>query len=287
MSASLHEAAQSITHEVVTFTPLKAAQWLEEHAHDPNRRVSEAKVLEYRSDMVNRRWHFEGAPLRLSKSNKLQDGRHRLTALAGITDPTVEIPFLVVRGLGETAQLYMDQGQPRSVAQQLGLQGVSNGHLYSAIARLYINWTRGRLFTGNGGGGTSKPEVTQWVLDHQELLHDAVTSGISQVDAPPSVVGAFALAVLQVNPEKGREFLAKLAAGAGLEEGDPILALDRRLRNIRRTGVMISQREYLGYFIRAWNAWLVGDTLAKMVQRELTEATFPELLTVSESETVG
>lgn len=288
MTASLQEAAaQGVTHEVITLTPLQASEWLERHKGDPNRRLSDAKVLEYRGDMENRRWKFEGAPLKLSRTNKLQDGQHRLTALAGITDPTIEVPFLVVRGLDEDAQLYMDQGVPRTVAQQLRMQSIPNAMVYAAIARLYINWTRGRLFSATTKGATSKPEVTKWVLDHMDLLQAVEVTGVRQIDAPPSVSGAFALAILQVNPTKAVEFLTKLAAGAGLEEGDPILALDRRLRNIRRTGVSIKQREYLAYFIRAWNAWLVGDTLSKMVQRELTENSFPELLSVSRSGLVG
>jgi hypothetical protein len=94
------------------------------------------------------------------------------------------------------------------------------------------------------------------------------------------VVGAFTLAILQISPARANKFISRLVSGASLAEGDPILALDRRLRNIRRSGVRVSQREYLAYFIKAWNAWVMGDRLQKLQLSSLTEDNFPELLSV-------
>jgi hypothetical protein len=264
--------------KVESISSRQAASMLELHK-GPNRRTSENQVLKFQADMESGRWHFEGGPVRISRTGKLLDGKHRLTALAN-TVPEMEIPFVVVYGLDDDAQLYMDQGQTRTVGQQLGLRGVSNGTLYGAVAKLYLEWTRGRLFRASNRGTTSKPEQTEWVISHQEILASLSETGFQQVDAPPSVVGAFTLAVLQLEPEKAVRFIANLVSGAGLAEGDPILALDRRLRNIRRSGVKVSQREYLAYFIKAWNAWVMGDRLQKLQLTSLTEESFPELLTV-------
>ena len=73
-------------------------------------------------------------------------------------------------------------------------------------------------------------------------------------------------------------------SGTGLHEGDPILALDRRLRNIRKNGQKVSSREYLAYFIKGWNAWVTGDRLSKLQLSPLNEENFPELLVVVEPE---
>lgn len=270
----------SITIEMVYISSATAQKWLEDY-RGPNRRINENQVMKFQTDMEAGRWHFEGAPIKISKTGKLLDGQHRLTALAN-TVPGMEIPFLVVRGLEDESQLYMDIGQIRTAGQQLGLKGVVGGTLYAAVAKLYLEWTRGRLFRSTSRGSTSKAEQTEWVLDHQDMLARLSETGFQQVDAPPSVVGAFTLAVLQIHPARAVKFIRSLITGTGLDEGDPILALDRRLRNIRRSGVKVSQREYLAYFIKAWNAWVMGDRLQKLQLAQLTEENFPEILAVTD-----
>lgn len=286
MTAILNHATNGVTTRgvdprnleimVVSISSKQAAQWLESY-RGPNRRISEQQVLKFQSDMENGRWHFEAAPIKISNTGHLLDGQHRLTALAN-TLPEMEIEFLVVRGLDDDSQLYMDQGQIRTVSQQLGLRGVS-GDL-AAVGKLYLDWTRKRLFRSTTRGMTTKPEVTEWVLSHQDMLGELSDTGYRQVDAPASVVGAFTLATLQINPVRARRFIKNLTTGTDLHEGDPILALDRRLRNIRRSGVRVSSREYLAYFIKAWNAWVMGDRLQKLQLSQLNEDNFPELLTV-------
>lgn len=263
---------------VISISSAQAAQMLELHK-GPNRRTSDNQVLKFQADMESGRWHFEGAPIKISKTGKLLDGKHRLTSLAN-TVPAMEIPFVVIYGLDDDSQLYMDQGQTRTVGQQLSLRNISNGTTVGAVAKLYLEWTRGRLFRASNRGSTSKPEQTEWVISHQDILAKLADTGFQQVDAPPSVVGAFTLAALQINPTRATKFISQLVSGASLAEGDPILALDRRLRNIRRSGVKVTQREYLAYFIKAWNAWVMGDRLQKLQLSSLTEESFPELLSV-------
>ena len=268
---------------VIMVSSKMAAHWLEKYK-GPNRRISDNQVFKFQADMESGRWHFEGAPIKISKTGKLLDGQHRLTALANAI-PEMELPFVVIRGLDDDSQLYMDQGQVRTVGQQLALRGIVNSSVYAAAGKLYLDWTRGRLFKSTTRGCTSKPEITEWVLGNQPLLAKLSDTDFQKIDAPTSVVGAFSLAVLQVSPARAHRFLRQLHACTGLQEGDPILALDRRLRNIRKSGVRVSQREYLAYFIKAWNAWVMGDRLQKLQLNNLSEDNFPELLTVVDSDT--
>lgn len=281
--ATSHGSVQNpvIDIQVVNISSKMAAHWLEKYK-GPNRRISDTQVLRFQADMENGRWHFEGAPIRISKTGKLLDGQHRLTALAN-TVPGMELPFVVIRGLDDDAQLYMDQHQSRTAGQQLSLKGVPNSSLCASVAKLYLDWTRNRLFRSTTRGCTSKPETVEWVLENTELLGKLAQTDYAKLDAPPSVVGAFALSVLQTSPARAFRFLHQLYTGTGLSEGDPVLALDRRLRNIRKSGVRLSQREYLALFIKAWNAWVMGDRMQKIQLPTLTEENFPELLTVIES----
>jgi hypothetical protein len=56
-----YQTMQGITHEIVYLSSEDAANWLVIHK-GPNRRISDAQVLRFQSDMESGRWHFEGAP---------------------------------------------------------------------------------------------------------------------------------------------------------------------------------------------------------------------------------
>jgi hypothetical protein len=268
-----------------------AAEWLDKYQGPPpgdptkpgNRRINDAKVLRFQADMEGHRWLYDGSPIRFSNENPMRilDGQNRLTALAN-TVPEMELEFLIVTGLERMSQLVMDQPEVRTVGQNLHLMGVKNSSTAGAAAKFYLDWTRGRLFKSTTRGCTTKPETQEWVLNHPELLERLFATPFVKVDAPVSVTGAFALATLQFAPARTDRFLHQLAMGVNLQEGDPVLALDRRLRNIRRTGVKVSQREYLAYFIKAWNAWSAGTPLQKIQLGRLTEDSFPGLLQVGD-----
>jgi hypothetical protein len=265
-----------VTVERVHLTSEEAAEWLQRH-EGPNRRIAEGRTLQYQSDMENGRWHFDAMPIRISNEGKLLDGQHRLTALANCLPPQ-KVEFLVIRGLDPDSQLVMDQGGTRTAGQQLGIRGVKDANVVASMSKSYLDWKNSRLFSSSQRAGTTKPEAVEWALEHQDLIHKVFETDFRKVDAPASVVGAFALATIQFAPNRTREFLSALAQGAGLEDGSPILALDRRLRNIRRTRVKVSHREYLAYFIRSWNAWVSQNTLTKVQIGSLTEDNFPRLL---------
>lgn len=263
----------TITTEIVWLTPDEAALLLQE-CDGPNRNSSSTQVARFRSDMENGRWHFEGAPIRFSIENKIQDGRHRLLALASSTR-NISIPFLFVRGLDRDAQRYMDQGQGRTTGQQLGLEGVKDAPHFAAVTRCYLDWTRGR--NPGGRSNTSKAEVMEWVLGHQDLLGLLSDTTYRQVDASVSAVGAFALAVMQMAPRRAVLFFEKITTGVGLGEGDPILALDRRLRSARKSGQRLQQRDILSMLIRVWNAWVLGERMFK-VQVLPADSEIPQLI---------
>lgn len=266
-----------VTRETVDVSTELASEWLSKY-QGKNRRIAESRVLQYQADMENGRWLYDGSPIRFSTEGKILDGQHRLTALS-LCVPSITIPFDVVRGLHPDTQLVMDQGGARTAGQQLALKGVADVNVTASLTKTYLDWTRGRLWRSTSRAATTKAEAVDYALTHADLI-DAVLKGTDarKVDAPTSVVAAFAMATIQFAPNRTKVFLHLLASGAGLEEGDPILALDRRLRRIRRERVKMSHREYLAYIIRTWNAWVSEQKLGKLQMRELTEESFPLLL---------
>lgn len=266
-----------ISHEIQNVDAELAKAWLGKNKR--NRKIRESIVSRYRSDMAAGHWSFAADPIRFDEKGMLIDGQHRLTALSELPDLT--IPMLVVSGLPADSQMIMDQGAKRTPGDQLGLLGYTNPNALAAAVKQYIAWREGFLFRDQKTLRTiTSARIEQWVSEHPvsvagfgRLWHLA-----RQADAPPSIASAAAIHFSAIDPEAAERFFTLLARGAGTE-GHPIVTLDKRLQRMRRQGVKIPNRDYLAFYIIAWNAWREGREMTKF-QRPPGGAwasdTFPE-----------
>ena len=273
-----------VDHPITSFVSVSSAlakRWLKHNTH--NRPLSAQAVYEYRSDMEAGRFRLTGEPIQFSKTGVLLNGQNRLTALAQCTPP-ITLVINVIRGLDDESQFFMDLPKKRTTGQQLSLQGVKNSRNVAAMARLLIAWDEDLLFTENLlRRGISTPRVEEWVTKNAalvELFNDNLIMTTTRCGGTPAVASTAAVAALRIDPKAAISFFNLLRVRANLPFGSPILALDGRLRKVRADRVRLSQREELGYFIRAWNCWLRGQTLQKMQQPKggWTKETFPVML---------
>lgn len=261
-----HIFTKNITHpngQIVTLTPELAEAWLTYNTR--NRKLSETVVRRYQADMEAGRWTFAADPIRFDIHGTLLDGQHRLTALARCTD--IALPFLIIRGLPPEAQTVMDQGRKRTTADQLGLRGVRNATNVAAGARVYLLWVDRAMFRNSNMSSAlvSSPRIEAWAQDNADKVEriNSYMTIVKANDATPSVSIAAAYAFDDIDPDATREFFEALAHG-GMPLNNPINTLDKRLQRIRREGLAITQRDYLGMFFQAWNAWREGRELSKL-----------------------
>lgn len=236
---------------VITVTPQLAATWLKKNV--VNRPVRDRKVEEYASDMAAGRWQAVGDTIRFARNGTLLDGQHRLTAVVK-SGATVE--FIVVRGIANEAQGDMDTGAKRSASDALALLGVENSALTAATARLLVRYKGGHFAEGGDSRiGVTNGEIREFVADNPELKEAIrVADGWrTVVDAPPSVLVAAYYVTSEINPAGAADFFEKLTTRADIPKGSAILALDSRLRAIRRDGIRVDQKDYLSLFFKAWN----------------------------------
>ena len=113
-----------------TLTVKDAAFLLENN--DVNRQIRTRNVNSYAKDMEMGLWRSTGEPIKVSRTGRLLDGQHRLTAqiLAGI-----DMEYLMVSGLDDKAQSLMDQGAARTATDAARLAGIKNGAFATSIAR--------------------------------------------------------------------------------------------------------------------------------------------------------
>lgn len=266
-----------ISHSVELVDAATALQWLEHNKR--NRPVSNATVARYRRDMEEGRWHFAADPIRFDVNGDLGDGQHRLIALSEL--PDITLPMLVVRGLPADAQLVMDQGRKRTPGQQLSLLGVKDANIVAAAVKHVIVWDAGLMFRDSTlRAAITSAEIEEYVSAHPDdltMISD-VAHFCRSVDAPPSIVAAFAIIAGRTAPQEVRRFLAQMHSLEELVHGHPVHTLDRRLRNIRKQSTRFSDRDYLALFIQAFNAYRDERSILQFLRPKggsWTAETFP------------
>lgn len=120
--------------KVVEVTPEMARQWL--YRNLGNRPLTNAVVNRYARDMADGRWKMAGDPIRFSKTGKLIDGQHRLSAIlkTGLT-----ILCVVVTDLDDSIFNVIDTGRVRSKSDVIYIEHglpVETSKLLSSSAML-------------------------------------------------------------------------------------------------------------------------------------------------------
>lgn len=267
--------------------PLMAQRVLAKNTR--NRPISEAHVQRLTDEMVAGRWKYNGEAIKWSIDDELLDGQHRLTALSRLPEDFPAIPFLVVRGLPASVQDTMDQGRTRTAGDQLvidGLVGGSSGsRVIAGAIRVHIEWKRMAFFGQRmQANQVSNPEVVEWAQSHpieMSIMQDISGDRLRRVKARPSVTLAALLHFRLIDGDDARDFAEALVTGAGLDVGNPILALRDRLDRIKEQKLRVSDRDLIGYFIMAWNAWRQGRSLNKLQMPKggaWTRDSFPEAI---------
>jgi hypothetical protein len=113
-----------------------------------NRPVDKSVLDRYTMEMKCGRWLNDGAPIRFSKSGRLLDGQHRLSA---VCQSGIPIDAVVVCGLDDDAFKTMDTGKARIAADVLGAKGYPHRIAAAAIAAAWFYYTKNGHPGARGG----------------------------------------------------------------------------------------------------------------------------------------
>lgn len=261
-TAALSTLSTYVGVEIVDVTPMLAVKWLERNTH--NQPLREGRIAEYAREMSEGRWRFNAEPVQFGDNGVLLNGQHRLWAIvkSGTTQR-----MLVVRGLDPDVQLSMDQGTRRTPAGQLHIAGIEVSSTVAASIRVLIRWREGRLFGDMIAVKPTTSEIVAWAQSRPSdvaRLRELSTSGLGQIPVAPSLALAIAFGFDAIDSEDAETFLTGLRTGAGLKAGSPVLALRNRLFRTRETKTRLSDRDMIGLFVVAWNAYRENRTLARL-----------------------
>lgn len=249
----------------VKITPDLAKEWLKRNTH--NRRLNQDEVELLAGAMKRGEWMDNGDPFaRFDADGNILDGQHRLHAL-------IKANFTwqgyIVDGLAPEVQRVIDIGQPRTFAQELGLDGYVNPNQLAAVALGVFRWEN-----GDWNAKTRKAtriQLRNLVELNEAPLQDAVRAAHRLNNklrvAPTSAALAYWL-FAQIDQEDADDFFDRLTNGT-VEPSHPIGLLRERLIEWMRArhGDKPSRQMILAYFIKAWNFYRNGEHPAYLVFR--------------------
>ncbi len=222
------------------------------------RKPRPAVVARYARDMESGRWFLGAGFIATGLDGGLVQGR--LTCLAVIrTGVTIET--VIFRNVSPEAVDAMDQNYKRQPGQILAAHGMPNAAGLAATVSTCWQMETGR----ERSIVPTISESLEWIEAHPSVI-DAC-AGIYRLTGPtlrikPSVAGPFIYGATIVYPEGVDAFVDRLADGADLSAGNPILTVRNLLiKHVGSTNGPAESRRQLALIIKAWNAWVRDDDL--------------------------
>lgn len=258
----------------VTVTPETAQRWLD--GNTVNRRIREAKVNQFARDMTAGHWHLSNDAICFSPDGKLLNGQHRLTA---VVRSGVDVVMLVARNMPPVAMTVMDTGSARSASDALKFDGESHTALLASTTKLTLLYDSGRLYRDTKVQATSHSEIRAFLAAHPELRHsvDVAERARKGIDAPPTALAAAHWIIASKAGVSLADFyLSQLSTRTNEPDGSAVLAVDSRLRELRRNRTVLPARNVLYLLIKGWNYYAAGATVRRLAVQPKGEFRIPE-----------
>ena len=252
--------------EVLSVTPDLALEWLAKNTR--NRPIRKTHVQDLADRMRRGEWHLNGEPIKFSTSGVLLDGQHRLEA---VLESECTVEFMVVYNLAEEAYETIDTGMKRTMADFFAVRDEKHSKQLSSALRYLSYLLAGR--TDFNSRFTNSQALN--VLETHSNVRNSLDPGLDVARLMQAGLAA-ALHYLfsSVDPEKAEEFFERLATGADLCTGHPILQLRQRLLE-RPKGYQIRPVMAAALTIKSWNAFYQNRQMVNLRWRQSGETPEP------------
>lgn len=267
----------SVSVEIVKVTKAQAKEWLE--GNEVNRPLRSRVVTAYKRDMEAGRWAFTAEPIQISRTGRLLNGQHRLSALV-LAKNVRHIEFLVATGLPDETQAMMDQGIARRLTDALAMHHghVKNVTLVASISRwlTLVPEIDGNMTHSSLRGKVTTAEALATFENNEDISFAAerAVSYRNHMDGSPTAIGYSFLQMHRTNRDAAQEFFEGMADMEWQWKHDPRKAALRRLQAIHRDGEVKTSLETgfmtISLLSRAWNHWRKGEEVESLGVRTRT-----------------
>lgn len=242
-------------------TPELAAEWLSRNGN--NRKLIPSHVRSLEAVLLRGEWALNGETLKFSKTGRLLDGQHRLTACV---NSGVSFWTHVVFGLEDSTFETIDTtSRPRKASDILSIHGKVSAHSLAACAKsLWIFSQTGQFYDGGGGPAGFTPRVCVDLIERrpavEQFVHNAHNN---RVFGSQSLLAALGYLFSCVDDSLSSEFLHVINDGSS-DLARPFNVLRESLIGRRMTSVRVGNRPLAFMAIRAWNSELSGTWIKKV-----------------------
>lgn len=267
--------AQTLDASVVEITPELAQHYLTKNTN--NRPLRRDYVLELASSMRRGEWQLNGESIKISKSDRLLDGQHRLSA---VIESKVSVSMVVIGGLDDTSFTTIDMNKKRTTADALAIAGYPNEKLIAAAVRLILILAEREAHL-NTRGSYSPIQIKEWCDAYYEELQQwiPIAKQLQRANMlEPAMVVALAYEFGQKNVEDTKVFLSRLADGMGLDEKNPIYCLRQALMQNATSLAKLPRAFVVALTIRAWNLYRRGHTTSVDELLRVESSKFPTIV---------
>jgi hypothetical protein len=217
-SLSKHETPQ-----VVTITPEDAMALLEANAS--NRPLNDRHVKRIARQILDGKWRFNGDTIKVSSTNDILDGQHRLWA---IIESKIAIETIVVRGIEPDAFATIDTlRKPRSGSDILALLGATSHRSTISVALQWLTrWQRKTLESYRAPQNRiENSDVEQAYRDNPGIARAAEMASRLRGLANPGLIAFFYFVLTNRNPDLAERMIHTLENPAGVGVNDPFFRL--------------------------------------------------------------
>lgn len=241
-------------------------------ANTSNRPVSRATVRSFAEAMRRGEWLVTHQGIAFDTRDALMDGQHRLAA---VIEADVPVEMTVFTDVEPDTFDVLDTGKKRNAADVLAIEGEKSTTLLAAMVRTVWQYqNRPDQSWSGGAAGVTNHQIVE-TLQANPGLRDYVSVAdrlAAETGMIKSAAGTAAYLVDQANPRKKTslaEWHDGVTDGAGLAKSDPRLVFRKTMFAMARKQAGVVQRrrdtrEHVVLYVKAFNAWATGDTLAAL-----------------------
>lgn len=286
------------TAEVRTITARLAAGWIELNTR--NRPLNRHFITELAGRMLRGEWQLNGEAVKLSETDQILDGQHRLWALveASQTDPDVRIETFVIFGLPPETQDTMDSGRKRTLADVLAMHDETNTMNLAATLNRLHTWELGESALRYPGRSRLSAPHALAMLEANPRIRDAVKvasriHGKLNHSLAVSLIASCLYRFHAIDFHDSVAFWNQVSTGVvtrtlesgervevALQRGDPIYELRQAIFKNARRRQKLPQLVMHAIVIKTWNAFREGRQIQLLQYRAggADPERFPEAL---------
>jgi hypothetical protein len=263
-------------------TPEDAERLLERNKK--NRARKERAIVMYSRMMKQGRWHITNQGIGFDRDGLLTDGQNRLYACLRAQ---TAFRTTLVTGMVPEAKEAVDVGVKRTLADALKMEGYVNSMVIGGAVALRTRYDR--LVETQDGWVKAQSWEGRLVLSHAESIdylhkHESITERAQPASSwrrnfprcPLSAAVAFESMAFEVDPSDLDRFRDTTLSGINLNAYDPRLILRQYLTRLGTGKRAVNSMQLLGIFIKAWNAWRLGESRQLLVLKD--NEVMPELM---------